>query len=178
METKYKETIATDLTYKQVGEKAIEVSYEYSFNYEKDYLIDLAESIGGKVIILKEYNSNQLEDCSIVVNGSNDFIIYLSIFDGVFKSRFLIAIELGHYFLHSGDPSGSKQIKSGRYYSNKAKWQAIHFASVLLMPKKQFKIVAKRTSNNIKILSGHFRVPESDVEIRLKRLHLGTINGN
>ena len=158
------------LTWSQIEERAEAVASEYQFDREAETIRDFAERLGARVQVLPPEDVDRLESGSLVVRGARDFDILLSPSTSILRDNFTIAHELGHYFLHSGNPPGSRKIKATRYGKDRCEQQANRFAAALLMPAAKFREVAERINKNA--LAGWFRVSTQAVEARLSSLHI------
>jgi hypothetical protein len=105
-------------------------------------LFQIVESkLGGDISVLagSEWQDENISG-SIIVNGPNNFHIYVSAYTGQTRDRFTIAHELGHYFLHSRQ--GEMKIYAERYTPGTTlpvEWEANWFAAGLLMPEEAVK---------------------------------------
>lgn len=168
------------LKFAEIEDFAQEIALKYGFDAENDFIYDFTEELGGKVRVLELHELEALQSGTLEVHGPSDFTIYLARHTSTFRDNFTMAHELGHYFLHSGNPYGSKQISVDRTHDVeslqkiqiKLEQQANRFAAALLMPKDKFASVAKGSNNNLRLLSGYFKVSEAAAEVRLKSLGL------
>lgn len=99
-------------------------------------------------------------------------------------TRFSIAHELGHLFLHMASPDEQKGYKlSGRYHKETqntsiCEWEAEEFAAAFLMPEKIFRIkvdtvrMNKNINDKIEYLANMFKVPYKSVITRGKSLEI------
>ncbi|MBF0305608.1 MAG: ImmA/IrrE family metallo-endopeptidase [Alphaproteobacteria bacterium] len=162
----------------QMGASDIErhaeaIAGSYGFSPETDSIKELVRTIGGEIDILEFADEQQLEGGSLEVYGPDEFRIYLSPVTSFVRDNFTIAHELGHYFLHSGSPPGSRQISAGRWGTSLVEQQANRFAAALLMPRARFGEVAKRLNYSLPVLAGRFNVSEQAASFRLKSLGMG-----
>ena len=145
---------------------------------------DTVRRLGGQLEIC---NSGEIEagaDAKILptYDGKNFKILYeQSEVDA--HTRFSIAHELGHLFLHMTrlDQDKSEYVISGDYKhvprsSSMIEWEAEEFAAAFLMPESIFKIKAEEVSANttvqdkIQWLADLFKVPYKSVVIRGENL--------
>lgn len=94
-------------------------------------------------------------------------------------TRFCIAHELGHLFLHmtKKDEDGKVQIKEASFfkdndYSSLYEWEAEEFAACFLMPEEEFRDYVRKLEGDIKKLAEIFKVPPQSVITRCKRLEI------
>lgn len=164
-------------TFRDIERFAESVLEKEGFDRNQMSIRDFVTKLGGKIEILREPDYKQLESGSLDVRGHRDFTIYLSPFTSVLRDNFTVAHELGHLFLHTGEPWGSLPTKIGRYKGEnerleRIEQQANRFAAALLMPRDDFKEVAERTKNDLNVLAGRFSVSLPAAEARLKSLGL------
>jgi predicted transcriptional regulator len=158
------------LTWSQIEKRAEDIALQYDFDRDAETIRHFAERLGGKVKVLPPKEVYLLESGSLVVRGQSDFDIFLSPSTSILRDNFTVAHELGHYFLHSGNPPGSRRIKATRYGTDRCEQQANRFAAALLMPAAEFREVAARISKDA--LAGWFRVSTQAVEARLSSLRI------
>jgi len=158
------------LTWSQIEERAEAVAHEYQFDRGAEKIRAFAERLGGNVKVLPPEEVDRLESGSLVVRGKRDFDIFLSPSTSILRDNFTIAHELGHYFLHSGNPPGSERISATRYGHDRCEQQANRFAAALLMPAAEFREVAARIKKEA--LAGWFRVSAQAVEARRSSLRI------
>ena len=111
-----------------------------------DDIYEVINTLGGHIIYVhswKEFVRHNQIDGTIVVRAPGDFDIFLASFYGMFETRFTLAHELGHYFLHSIDPNkevlrpGEKPIfinraKEEDKKKQRVEWEANRFAEAFL----------------------------------------------
>lgn len=115
----------------------------------------IVEEIGGKVI--EDNSKSGVYDGRITRKYSKDdntqFKIFIPEDQHEERKKFTIAHELGHLFLHMGykiDNNLWEQQKDIDYYrdgNSEEEFQANEFAASLLMPKKQYKEILDKNSN-------------------------------
>lgn len=131
--------------------------------------------IGGKI----EYSLSKFADSQIKRVG-NGFSITVPK-EKTNETKFSIACELGHLFLHMGymvEQSLWEENKDNCYlhkFSGEMEYQAYEFALSLLMPRKQFITKMEECylgdgEYNIKCMAKYFEVSKSNVLNRTKRL--------
>lgn len=128
-------------------------------------IFEIVSRIGGTIKLDME---DKHENGSIIVDGEDDFTVYLSQYTGPLRDRFTIAHEIGHYILHSN--LGKKRIQVPRYGQNLVETEANYFAAGFLMPQKQFIHEHKQCSGDRRALAAKFLVSEKAVLIRQKTL--------
>ena len=79
----------------------------------------------------------------------------------LFRSRFTIAHELGHFLMH--DPKARAYAARGD--TGRIEWEANWFAAGFLMPTKQFKELKVKGFSSEE-LAGYFHVSRQAAEIR------------
>jgi hypothetical protein len=149
---------------------AADVAREYGFDPEMNDVRELVANVGGRVSLLDAPDERQLIGGSLTINGPRDFDIYLSPITGRLRDNFTIAHELGHYFLHSGTPPGSKAGQFGRYGDNGLEREANKFAASLLMPRERFRQLMDQFGRSPAILASCFDVSPRAAEVRLSSL--------
>lgn len=167
----------SQLNWMQIEAKAAEISKEHDFDPRKQTVRELAHAVGGpdciEVVSLDQMEN--LDSGSLEVFGHRSFKIFLSPITSTVRDNFTIAHELGHYFLHSGNPHGSQPIIVGRSGDNNVvEQQANRFAAALLMPKELFTQAFTDTQGNVFALAGLFNVSRPSVQVRLQSLRLTT----
>ncbi len=99
-----------------------------------DDLEALVQAIGGTLVY--EDVESAAETGSIEVRGCGDFTINISPYSAGSRTRFTIAHELGHYFMHS--QMGARRIAVQRDGTGRVEWEANWFAAGFLMPTAKF----------------------------------------
>lgn len=156
-------------SFKSVNDFAEKIHYDFNLTNVsgEDKLIQFVENLGGKIVYDDELAWHVNVKQALQIRGENDFTIHFSKYSGPLHDRFVIAHELGHYFIHS------QQGKIKGYYPRKsdgiAEFQANWFACGLLMPTKEFLDVLDVTQDEYTI-AGRFMVPTKAVEMRKKQL--------
>lgn len=94
-------------------------------------------------------------------------------------TRFCIAHELGHLFLHmtEKDASGNimivqKSFDKNNSYVNMYEWEAEEFAACFLMPEQEFKVQIDKHKGDVEKIAKVFKVSPQSVIMRCKRLGL------
>ena len=129
----------------------------------------VVERLGGRINFQNIDDWRASASGSIVVRGPQDFDIYLSKFTSLFRDRFTIAHELGHYILHSN--FGEIPLEMERSGSGPMEWEANWFATGLLMPEDKFRR-AWEESPRLSYLTSLFMVSDAALEIRIEELGL------
>ena len=156
-------------SFKSVNEFAEKISYDFNLtDYSgEDTLVQFVEKLGGTIIYDDELDWYVNVKQALQIRDENDFTIHFSKYSGPLHDRFVMAHELGHYFIHS------KQGKTKGFYPRKSngisEFQANWFACGLLMPTKEFLDVYGVTQDEYTI-AGRFMVPTKVVEMRKKQL--------
>ncbi|PKL34920.1 MAG: hypothetical protein CVV45_00655 [Spirochaetae bacterium HGW-Spirochaetae-10] len=157
------------LSWDAIAKKAESIYRDHNLNPGFD-IEQLIKNLGGEIVRQDFDEWQKTEDGSIVVLGPQNFKIYLSAFTGLFRNRFTLAHELGHYFIHS--KCGIRPLKAARSGTNKAEGQANWFAGALLMPKDVF-LRACREWKDDDLLAGHFQVSGAALQRRKEILNVG-----
>ena len=161
-----------------LAEKLIEVlELELPIPIEK-----VPSMLGGKLKECSESEMNNME-AMIKKDGKDSFVICISEARPINRKRFSIAHELGHLFLHMGylirpeiweKEDEYKDSVYYRYGYNKEELEANEFAGAFLMPKKEFKVIAKQYLNNsyydLEAIAKKFNVSTEAVKIRGRQL--------
>lgn len=147
----------------QVQKFASDVAAHFNYRPKED-IERLVQRLGGQ-IKNSDWTSAR-ETGSITVYDRSHFVISLSPLSGWRRSRFTIAHELGHYFLHS--KMGEKKIRVGRDGSGQVEWEANWFAAGFLMPETKFRELMHRYGDAQ--LAEQFGVSEEAVRIRKESL--------
>lgn len=198
---------------KEMTEKSIEDQLDW--NKQRHYSISGAEELADSVLRASGYGKSGAvpivrlvkklafspfqEDLSgkdyagdILIGGETkkqygaDKVILADKNDPLYHQRFVIAHELGHYFMdyyQNGKDDPNKQFsmayKNGDHSDDFEEVRADRFAAQLLMPKKQFLEqynIAVRKKNDrryvIPYLSAYFKTKESSIVKRFKELGL------
>lgn len=143
-------------------------------------IVDAVKKIGGKVVFndkllppgIDAKINTQLEDNTV------DFEIICSDNNSNDYSRFCIAHELGHLFLHmvEKDEQGKLSIVKESYYKNNSanlrEWEAEEFAACFLMPEDDLKAVIEECDGDVKKIAKIFKVSPQSVIMRCKRLEI------
>ena len=158
------------LTNDEIEARAEAVAARYDFDPEVCDVQALAAGLGGRVHLLRSPDERQLESGSLDVLGPGNFDIYLSPYTGRLRDNFTIAHELGHYFMHTGNPPGARTGGFGRYGDGINERQANRFAAALLMPRRRFRELAARYDRNVVALASCFSVSPKAAEVRLSSL--------
>jgi len=112
----------------------------------------------------------QEADSILVVNGQRPSVV-VSTASSMFRNRFTVAHELGHYFLHSKE--GEIELYGRRSGEDeRAEWEANWFAASFLMPQEIFLTKVKELKT-VGLLSAYFMVSPEALRIRLKALTEG-----
>lgn len=114
--------------------------------------------------------------------GSNKLILLNSEYD-VKHQRFVVAHELGHYYLHRDECKNKKNPVFAQIEDDEIgiEAEACRFAAMILMDEKIFSSAYKELKNNsenreieiIRNLSAQFEVPQMAVKRRIAELNLG-----
>lgn len=148
----------------QIAEKkARELDYQPGMN-----LTPIVEKLGGRIHLVALDEWYKTQDASIVIQGKDNFDIYISNFSGPLRNRFSIAHELGHYYLHSNE--GGTPIRAARSGSNRCEWEANWFAAAFLMPEEQFKVICEKYGNDLDYVAAHFLVSRKAADVRFESI--------
>lgn len=116
---------------------------------------------------------------SIIVNGWNNFIIYLPSLTSAVRDRFTIAHELGHLFLHYAlavQRFPDEPMVATRWVDEsdddlvRTEWEANWFAAAFLMPENDFKQVHRECLKSIEATAYEFKVSVKAAQIRAQSL--------
>ena len=121
-----------------------------------DDLAPVVAALGGRIINVPLSDLTNSKDGSIKIFGFRDFEIYLPEDGGPFRSRFTVAHELGHYFLHY--PIVNEPMQAARYGTGRVEWEANWFAAGFLMKSRDFTEALERHDNNLARVASEFRV--------------------
>ena len=126
----------------------------------------VVEEMGG--IVIEDVDIDGFSDGKIKKTGDNSFEITVSPFQSNERRNFTIAHELGHLFLHMGYITNQEMWEHQNkevYYRNGTsmqEYQSNEFAAAFLMPRKEYKEVMLRYSDeqwvNTSKVAEHFRV--------------------
>ena len=141
-----------------------------TFEISKDTLFDLNQFLNDLNITVNY--SDHLNYKGKIEKVQDQIIITIKNNDDYFSSRFNIAHQLGHYFLHLED--NNTDFKDSVFYRNlnynNEEIEANLFASYLLMPNNQFiKYTTQQAYDNstqtynIEQISNYFKVPKQFV---------------
>ena len=140
-----------------------------------DDIEDVVIKLGGRITTLcpekslKAYSRLLQNDSSLIIENESNFVISLTAFNGATRDRFIIAHELGHYFIHSAMGEIVPMIAS-RSGSNRAEREANWFAAAFLMPKEKF--IQLSETSSITQIAAYFRVSLNAVKARAQRLNI------
>lgn len=139
-------------------------------------------SLSGKIV----YDiTDECEDASIEKSNNEDskFIIHLNKNKPCSRTRFSIAHELGHLFLHMGYMTETwdtaETFKDSIYYRSfnrkdmnysQEETEANEFAAAFLMPKEQFKISLLKNAFDIEATALEFQVSIEAAKNRARNL--------
>lgn len=144
------------------------------------------EKLGGKIQIKENLQENiEAQICSRADPEDGFLIECKTVFDNNdFYTRFSVAHELGHLFLHMATPDNEKGYKlSGSYHRDVQntsinEWEAEEFAAAFLMPETIFRIkvdaarMNAEVSDKIGYIANMFKVPYKSVITRGKGLEI------
>lgn len=149
------------------------VRYAYDINSPIDDIRNVVKNIGGEIV-----TDSSISDGCIIKDNDNKFTIFVSSNEKYFNdryTRFTIAHELGHLFLHmyyQSDIEKWNQIKNRESFNrdgySEKESDANEFAYAFLMPKNEFyRIVDKlaiykneKKYVNTSALASYFKVSE------------------
>ena len=164
----YKEIKPCDMLGNWIDGYAEKLAKELDFNLGDDIEKKIIVSLGGVIeeVSLDEWTSRD----SLIVRGANDFKIVIESNTILERKRFLIAHELGHYFLHS--KQGEIPMCVHRLGWNPiVEAEASHFGLCLLMPRTKILEAYERSRNSVK-LAIESCVYTSSVRKRMKMLNI------
>lgn len=163
---------------KHIIENTVNKIYD-TFEISKDTIFDLNQFLNDLTITVNY--SDHLNYKGKIEKVHDQIIITIKNNDDDFSSRFNIAHQLGHYFLHFED--NNTEFKDSVFYRNlnynDEEIEANLFASYLLIPNDQFikyttqHAYDKSTQTyNIQQISNHFKVPKQFVINKGKILNI------
>ena len=163
-----------NLSRDQISTLAEQIARELNYVIGSDP-VKFVEKIGGEVFFQDLWEMSISSSGSIVIDGINNFKIYLGLHTSSRRDRFTIGHELGHYFLHYLLPYSNKQevgpLQAARYGDGRTEYEANWFSSAFLMPKEKFK-EKYHESIYLDEVADYFGVSRSAAEIRSKILNL------
>lgn len=136
---------------------------------ENDYkpggdLQDLVKKIGGS-IIFKDTLCPEHRDYSLLIRGAGDFYIILPRHTDPVKDRFIIAHELGHYFIHYLYKQRAQgRMKVPRVGVGREEKEANVFAASFLMPMEEFRSSFKLHKGNLAPIASQFGLSMRDAK--------------
>lgn len=150
-----------------------------------DALEPIVARLGGQIVY---HSPSQLKSDaeapeSIVVRGSQDFVLYLPTTTSSARDRFTIAHELGHFFLHwpmvQKEHPGSIMVATrwvdvSDRVQQRAEWEANWFAAAFLMPEAQFRSAWNESSSFDRAgsVAAVFGVSDKAAQVRAQSLGL------
>ena len=133
----------------------------------------IVKRLDGKLVPDPSADFLKKEAGSLVVLNKDDFTIFYSPLASAERTRFTIAHELGHFFLHYiNQRKGEGHMQAAREGSDRCEWEANWFAGAFLMPATQFKKQYNRYAGNIPTVAAIFNVSIAAAEVRAKVLGL------
>lgn len=163
-----------NLSRDQISTLAEQIAKELNYVIGSDP-VEFVEKIGGEVFFQDLWEMSINSSGSIVIDGINNFKIYLGLHTSSRRDRFAIGHELGHYFLHYLLPYSNKQevgpLQAARYGDGRTEYEANWFSAAFLMPQEKFK-KKYHESTSLDEVADYFGVSKSAAEIRSKILNL------
>lgn len=141
-------------------------------------LRELVRGLNGQIQYHSFWNLKNTEEGSLVVEKDKSFFIHLPQHTTLSRDRFVIAHELGHFFLHFLLPRVQKNdesfgLKAPRYSGDQATdYEANWFAAGLLLPEAAFKLKYHRLGGDIVDVADHFGVGVNTAAVRARALGL------
>lgn len=141
-------------------------------------IVKAVEKMGGRVIFDKNLLPPGI-DAKINTTQENskfDFEIICVKSTSEDYTRFCIAHELGHLFLHmvEKDTEGRLKLIHDSYYKSSqvslCEWEAEEFAACLLMPEEEFRTAIEECDGDVIEIADTFKVSPQSVIMRCKRL--------
>lgn len=166
------------MTYKHIEEKAESILHEQGFYHAGFDIFKLVKTLNIE-LIKKEFDN---DISGLLAIGNNKVIISYNQIEDPKRSRFTVAHELGHFFLHSNDqPFFVNKLPKVMYRNNASSTgevlkerEANAFAAAILMP---MELISKEIDNChfegeavIKNLAKTFKVSEQAMTFRLSNL--------
>ena len=150
------------------GEEARTLYAEYGFNDNVQHLVQFISSLNISLILkpMQDHTSGYLKRINDLWEMGINSLHHPR------RQRFIMAHELGHYFLHSG----SKRNFEDQYLfkrdnnSDPIEWEANQFAAEFLMPRREFIKKMQSGITAIDKLAIEFQVSTMAVRIRAKKL--------
>lgn len=162
----YADASATNLDSRIIDEQAEDLARRCSYS-PGDEVLPIVKKMGGLIEYKNFLEWEKTHDGSILVDGPENFTIFLSNFHGPLRNRFTIMHEIGHYVLHS--ESGRKKIKAARFGDSLVEREANQFAASFLMPKEKF-LAEWNKNNSLTHLTSKFLVSLTAARVRLSYL--------
>lgn len=164
----------SNLTKESVYKLAESVARQIGYR-PRGNLHEIVAKLGGRVSYRDFWSDN--DSGSLIVESSNDFVIFVAKNTSLERDKFTIAHELGHYVLHylwparnSNEPQG--KMKANRYGSDRAEWEANWFAAAFLMPEVEFRSAFYASGGDFVSLAEEFGVSVLAAKTRAKALGL------
>ncbi len=156
----------------EVHTYAEHIAREIGYEPGADLTEHVIPLLGGRIHFVDSWVLNQTSDASILIQGENDFDIYLSRYTGHLRDRFSIVHELGHYFLHSNQ--GKIRMQASRAYNReteqRVEWEANWFAGAFLMPEVEFR--QSLNEFGVQNTAARFGVSPTAAGVRMKILSI------
>lgn len=175
----YMKLIYKEIIGNQINKKA-ERLYNIIGNKPGFNIIDAVCTLGGKVTFDDNGRLPFGIDAQIIPKNEEDdctFEIVCAPNKTMEDTRFCIAHELGHLFLHmiEKDQNGNfylteKSFNKNNNFSNICEWEAEEFAACFLMPEEAFRNSIDIECGDVEKISEIFKVFPQSVIIRCKRL--------
>lgn len=158
-------TQLSTLSNTEIARYAEQLGERYGVNEPTPDLSAMVDALGGRIEYADVPESS-------VVDGPNDFVIFLPRHTSRRRNRFTIAHELGHYFLHYRLPKLVGRKEFGRGERNGAETQANVFAAALLMPAADFRRAWDESGGDANRVAGEFEVSPVAADVRASVLRL------
>lgn len=170
-------TLYKNIMGKQINRKA-ECLYNLIGKEPGFDIFKAVRDLGGTIKIVAANELGLGVDAKIVVYDEDGGFEILCAPDlGDEYTRFCIAHELGHLFLHmvKKDENGKPQIIEKSFCRNNdlynlREWEAEEFAAAFLMPEEEFKSYISVVDGDISEIAKKFKVSPQSVLMRCKRL--------
>lgn len=128
---------------------------KYNIKIPIEDINEVVEKLGGKV----ETDVSLFDKDGSVQKLGEGFVIFVSPHQSKQRMNFTIAHELGHLFLHMGYKTNFyrwQQQDNTTYYrsgDSQSEYQANEFAAAFLMPRKQYKDIMDKNTNDNNIVN-------------------------
>lgn len=142
-------------------------------------LVPIVEAMGGRIGYREFFTLSDPDCISLEIRDRYDFSLWLPTRTEERRNRFLIAHDLGHYFLHylplrrnGRIPDDHAPVTFGYYANDNADIEANIFAANLLAPRRHFLDLWARLDGAIMEIAAQLNVTGHFVDLRAQGLGL------